>query len=175
MSPENSDPRVDPPRQAGERETLETFLDFYRETILWKVSGMSDPDLRKVIVPSGWSPLGMIKHLAYVERSWFRTRFSGEEGLPVPWTDEDPDADFRIEPQETTADILAFYRDECERSRAIAASASLDDLAAHWPADRPPEKRPNLRWIFVHMIDETARHAGHLDIVRELIDGSTGD
>ena len=76
---------------------------------------------------------------------------------------------------ETTDEILAFYRDECERSRTIAAGASLDDLAKQWPADRPPEKRPNLRWIYVHMIDETARHAGHLDVVRELIDGATGD
>src|SRR5881409_2872080 len=99
--PDNGpDPRSEPPRRAGERETLEAFLDYYRETVLWKVSGMSEQDLRKVVVPSGWSPLGMIKHLGYVERSWFRTRLAGEEGLPVPWTDEDPDADFRVEPEE---------------------------------------------------------------------------
>jgi uncharacterized damage-inducible protein DinB len=170
-----SDPRTEPPRKAGERETLEAFLDYYRETVLWKVSGMSDQDLRKVIVPSGWSPLGMVKHLAYVERNWFRVRLGGEEGLPVPWTDEDPDADFRVEPEEATEDILAFYQNACGRSRSIAASISLDDLAVNWPADRPPEKRPTLRWILVHMIEETARHAGHLDVVRELIDGSTGD
>lgn len=173
--PHGPDNRVDPPRQVAEREMLETFLDFYRETILWKVSGMSEEDIRKVIVPSGWSPLGMVKHLVFVEQNWFQTRFAGEKGLAVPWTDDDPDADFRVEPNETTEQILQFYRDACERARAAAAGASLDDLAVEWPADRPPEKRPNLRWIYVHMIEETARHAGHLDVVRELIDGATGD
>jgi uncharacterized damage-inducible protein DinB len=173
--PNTSDSRVDPPRQAGERETLEAFLDYYRETIAWKVSGMSEEEVKRVIVPSGWSPLGLIKHLAYVEQNWFRTRFAGEKDLPVPWTDQDPDADFRVEPSESTDDILKVYRDQCARSRSIAAGASLDDLAAEWPSDRPPEKRPTLRWIYIHMIEETARHAGHLDVVRELIDGTTGD
>jgi uncharacterized damage-inducible protein DinB len=169
------DARIEPPRQVGERETLENFLDFYRDTILWKVSGLSDEQIRRVIVPSGWSPLGMVKHLAYVERNWFRVRLAGEPDLPVPWTDDDPDADFRVEPAETTEEILRFYQEECERSRAIASASSLDDLAIEWPPDRPPEKRPNLRWILVHMIEETARHAGHLDVVRELIDGAIGD
>jgi len=94
---------------------------------------------------------------------------------PVPWTEEDPDADFRVEPNETNEDILGFYREECAHSREVAAKASLDDLAAAWPVDRPPERRPTLRWIYVHMIEETARHAGHLDVVREMIDGKTGD
>jgi uncharacterized damage-inducible protein DinB len=169
------DARIDPPRQATERETLESMLDYYRATIPWKLEGLSDEDLRKVIVPSGWSLLGLVKHLAYVERNWFRVRLSGESGLPVPWTDEDPDADFRVEPGESTEQILGFYVDECERSRAIAAGVGLDDLAAEWPADRPAEKRPNLRWILVHMIEETARHAGHADVVRELIDGKIGE
>jgi uncharacterized damage-inducible protein DinB len=173
--PHGEDTRVDPPRQVGEREMLENFLDYYRETILWKVSGMSDEELRKVIVPSGWSLLGMVKHLGYVEQNWFRNKLAGEKDLPAPWTDEDPDADMRVEQGETTEQILQFYRDMCERSRSIAASHSLDDLAAEWPADRPPEKRPNLRWIYVHLIEETARHAGHLDVVRELIDGAIGD
>lgn len=173
--PHGPDNRVEPPRQTGERELLERFLDFYRETILWKVSGMSEEDLRRVIVPSGWSPLGMVKHLAYVEQNWFRTRFAGDKDLDVPWTDEDPDADFRVEPDEMTEQILQFYRDACEGARSAVAGASLDDLVAEWPPDRPPENRPNLRWIYVHMIEETARHAGHLDVARELIDGATGD
>lgn len=173
--PHGPDDRVDPPRQVAERETLETFLDFYRETILWKVSGMSEDNIRRSVVPSRWSPLGMVKHLAYVERNWFQTRFAGEKDLPVPWTDEDPDADFRVEPDETTEQILQFYRDACKGARSAVVGASLDDLAAEWPADRPPDKRPNLRWIYVHMIEETARHAGHLDVARELIDGATGD
>jgi hypothetical protein len=173
--PHGEDTRVDPPRQSGERETLEAFLDYYRGTIEWKVSGMSDEDLRRVVVPSGWSPLGMVKHLGYVERNWFHDKLAGEPQIPGPWTDEDPDADFRVEPDETTQEILAFYRSECDRSRSIAAGHSLDDLAAEWPADRPPERRPNLRWIYVHLIEETARHAGHLDVAREQIDGATGE
>jgi len=169
------DDRIEPPRRGGERETLEGFLDYYRDTILWKLQGMSDEDLRRVIVPSGWSALGMVKHLAYVEQGWFRHRLAGEPRGPVPWTDEDPDADFRVEPGETNDAIIGLYRSECEHSRAVAAKASLDDLAKEWPADRPPQDRPTLRWIYLHMIEETARHAGHLDVARELIDGKTGD
>ena len=171
----DDDPRTEPPRQTGERETLEGMLDYYRETVLVKIAGASEEHLRAVIVPSGWSMLGVIKHLAYVERNWFRVRLEDEQGLPVPWTEEDPDADFRVEPEETTEQIVAFYRGEVARSRTNAAGHALDDLAAGWPADRAPELRPNLRWIYVHMIEETARHAGHLDVVRELLDGTTGD
>jgi hypothetical protein len=117
----------------------------------------------------------MVRHLGYVEQNWFRSRFAGEKDLPVPWTEEDPDADMRVDPGENAEQVLQFYRDQCERSRKIAAGRSLDDLAEEWPADRPPEKRPNLRGIYVHMIEETARHAGHLDVARELIDRTTGD
>jgi uncharacterized damage-inducible protein DinB len=153
------------------------MLDFYRETAVWKCSGMSDEDLRKVIVPSGWSMLGMLNHLAYVEQNWFQVVFAGEPeaNFPVPWTDEDPDADFRVGPDQSTASVLDFYEECCERSREITKNASLDDITATWPEDRPPERRPNLRWILVHLIEETARHAGHMDVARELIDGSTGE
>jgi uncharacterized damage-inducible protein DinB len=176
--PHGPDDRTLASRQADERETLTSMLDYYRETAVWKCSGMSDEDLRKVIVTSGWSMLGMVQHLAYVEQWWFQQLFAGvpEEKLPpVPWTDEDPDADFRIEPGQSTASVLDFYKECCERSREITKDASLDDMTAAWPADRPPERRPTLRWILVHLIEETARHAGHMDVARELIDGSTGE
>jgi uncharacterized damage-inducible protein DinB len=170
----DADNRPEPPSQGGEKETLEAFLDFHRATLLWKLSGLTDAELRQRLSPPTWPLLSLVKHLAYVERNWFRSRFIGEE-LAVPWTEEDPDPDFRIEPDETTASVLAFYQDECERSRDITAEASLDDLAAFWPADRDPSKRPTLRWILVHMIEETARHNGHADIVREMIDGAAGE
>jgi uncharacterized damage-inducible protein DinB len=176
--PHGPDTRTPGSRQADERETLGSMLDYYRETVVWKCSGMSDEDLRKAIVPSGWSMLGMVNHLAYVEQWWFQELFAGKPAAdlaPVPWTDEDPDADFRIGPDQSTESVLDFYTVCCERSRDITASASLDDLTAQWPADRPPERRPTLRWILVHLIEETARHAGHMDVVRELIDGATGD
>jgi hypothetical protein len=104
-----------------------------------------------------------------VERSWFQIRFLGQN-LPVPYSDADPDADFRIEPDDTTESVLAFYREQIERSRAIvAATPSLDETA------KDPERADyTLRWMMVHMIEETARHNGHADILREQIDGATG-
>jgi uncharacterized damage-inducible protein DinB len=114
--------------------------------------------------------LGLLKHSAYVERWWFRSVFAGED-VAFPWTDDDPDADFRAEPDETPERIAALYLDETERSRRIVATADLDDGAA-----RPrPGETVTLRGIMVHMIQETSRHLGHADIIRETLDGATGD
>jgi len=149
-------------------------LDYHRATLLMKIVGVSDEDLRRPMVPSGTTLLGMVKHLAFVERSWFQRTFLDADA-PVPWTKDDPDADFRIEPHETTGDIVALYKAECQKSRDIVAAASLDDVAKKkkYP---PSEPRTgfSLRWIVVHMIEETARHNGHADILREQIDGATG-
>ncbi len=162
--------RIDPPFSGSERELLTAFLDYHRQTILWKIEGLSDTDLRRIMTPSGLSLLGLIKHLAYVERSWFQDDFAGEV-VSFPWTDDDPNADFRIEPDETTEDILTLYRAEAERSREIVAAASFDDIA------RKPKQKDaiSLRWIVIHMIEETARHNGHVDLMREAIDGQTGE
>ena len=165
------DNRPDPPLLAGEAETLAGFLDYHRATLLWKLEGLDDEQLRRPMVPSGTSLLGLVKHLAYVERSWFQRVWAGQE-VSVPWTKEDPDADWRIEPDETTADVLALYRGECDRSREIvAAASSLDEAVTHprWG------EQLSRRWILVHMIEETARHVGHADILREQIDGATGE
>ena len=144
------------------------FLDHHRATLVWKLDGVSDEDLRRPMVPSGTSLLGMVKHLAYVERGWFQGTFAGRE-VSFPGTKEDPDADFRIEPDESTQDIIDLYNQECEISRQIVAAASLDDMA-----QRTKRSDHSLRWILVHMIEETARHNGHADILREMIDGTTG-
>jgi uncharacterized damage-inducible protein DinB len=163
------DTRVDPSPTGSERELLISFLDLYRETILLKVSGLSEEQLRRRLVPSATTLLGIVKHLGYVERSWFRMRLNGED-LPVPWTKQDPDADFRIEPNETAESLVAFYREQIERARAIVAKAELDDRV------KGKAKQPyTLRWILIHMIEETARHAGHADILREQTDGATGE
>lgn len=138
-----------------------------------KIEGVPDADLRRSMVPSGTTLLGMVKHLAYVERSWFQNVFMGRE-VDLPWTDEDPEADFRIEPGETTEQIVQLYRDECEKSRGIISEASLDDLSKGRP-DSGKRSGFSLRWIVVHMIEETARHNGHTDILREQIDGVTGE
>jgi uncharacterized damage-inducible protein DinB len=167
--------RIDIPLAGSEKEIMLAFLDWHRATLLQKVHGVSETDLRRLMTPSGLSLLGLVKHLAYVEMGWFQMQFAGEKH-PIPYTDEDPNADFRIEAHETTADILAFYAAQVERSRAIATAASLDDLALIFHHETPDKagQKPSLRWIIVHMIEETARHNGHADLMREAIDGSTG-
>ena len=166
------DNRPEPPSTGGEREMLAGFLDFQRATLLWKLEGLDDEQLRRAMVPSGTSLLGLVKHLAYVERSWFQGVWDGQE-VSLPWTKEDPDADWRIEPDETTEDVLALYNGECDRSRAIVAGAtSLDEIAEH---PRRQGWKMSRRWILIHMIEETARHVGHADILREQLDGATGE
>jgi uncharacterized damage-inducible protein DinB len=165
------DTRPEPPLVAGEAETLSGFLDFQRATLLWKLEGLDDEQLRRPMVPSGTSLLGIVKHLAYVERGWFQRVWAGQE-ITVPWTEEDPDADWRIEPHETTKDVLALYEGECARSREIvAAASSMDEAVVHprWQAE------VSRRWILAHMLEETARHVGHADILREQLDGATGE
>ena len=163
------DNRPEPPYLGDEAETLAGFLDFHRATLLWKLEGLDDEQLRRPMVPSGTSLLGMVKHLAYVERWWFQQVWAGRE-VSYPWTDDDPDADWRVEPSETTEDILALYRGECDASREIvAASSSLEEVAQH------PRGKRNRRWILVHMIEETSRHNGQADILREQLDGVTGE
>ncbi len=160
--------RYGAPVSGDEKQVLGGFLDHYRATLLGICQGLSDEDLRRSFVPSGTSLLGMVKHLAYVERGWFQEGI-GNGVAEYPFSDDDPDADFRFEPEETTEEIFDLYRAECAKSRDILEAASLDDLSE----DPSRSADYNVRWIVVHMIEETARHAGHADILRELIDGKT--
>lgn len=155
-----------------ERDILEAALDAQREILLFKMKDASEADLRKRLVPSHTTLLGLVKHVAYSERWWFQDRFAGNE-VTYPFTEENPDADFIIEPDDDTDAILDLYRAECAKSRAIAAAANLSDLAKHSSTAATP--RRTLCWILVHMIEETARHNGHADILREQLDGTTGD
>lgn len=169
---ENTIERVHPPLAGSELEMLNSFLDYHRDTLLWKASGLDEEALkRKAIATSGLSLLGLVKHLAYVERTWFQHRFKGED-IFDPWTPEDPDSDFRIEPDETAESIIQFYREAVEKSRRIVETANLNDLAVK---PRRNGDRVTLRWILFHMIEETARHNGHADMLREAIDGVTGE
>ncbi len=154
---------------------MTAYLDWHRTTLLMKIDGVSDEDLRRPLVPSGTNLLGLVKHLAYVEQSWFQRTFLGLDVKRVK-TEEDPDAEFRIEPHEATQDVIDLYKGECQKSREITDAASLDDVAkrTEFPPNEP-RRGFTLRWILVHMIEETARHNGHADILRELIDGATGD
>jgi hypothetical protein len=157
---------------ADERTTLEVFLDYYREAVKGKVRGLSDEDARRHLVPSATTLLGLIKHLCRVEVSWFQHRLAqipSEELPALRWIDQ-PDGDFRIAPEETVETLLAQYEEQCAVSRETAARFELDDAVPH-----PVLGEVSLRWIYVHMIEETARHAGHADILREQLDGSTGD
>jgi uncharacterized damage-inducible protein DinB len=161
--------RYGTPVAGTEKEVLTGFLDHYRATILAICEGLSDEDLRRPMVPSGTTLLGMIKHLAYVERGWFQETIAGDQ-VEYPFDADDPDADLRIERHESTEEILGLYRSECSRSRQIIETVSLDDLVKG--EERSADY--NVRWVIVHMIEETARHAGHADIIREQLDGSTG-
>lgn len=170
--------RREPSVQAAEREMLDGWLDYHRATILAKVEGLDDEALRRPGVPSGTSLLGIVKHLALAEHHWFEMIFAGAcpegegtaDGCPcgLPWPNG-PGA-WTISPDETTEQVTDSYVGMCARSREITSTADLDDRALG-----PPSKRQHtLRWIVTHMIEETARHNGHADILREQIDGSVG-
>ena len=157
-----------PPRNGDEREILETYRDWYRDALLRKVAGLPDSDMKRRLVPSETTLFGIVHHLAYVERWWFQDVFGGRGG-EYPWTDEDPNAEFHVEGTISSGEAVDLYRHEYEISRQISSEGSLDDFAKH-----PDFQDMNLRRIVVHMIEETARHTGHADILRELIDGATG-
>lgn len=158
----------DVPYTGGEKESLWASLDRHRDAVLWKLTGLSDEQLRRRVTPSGTSLLGLVRHLAVVEYGWFSDTFGGATE-PFPFDPAVEDADFRIEPHTTMADVLAYY----DRARA-----SADAVIGTHPIDAVAESsigiRVSLRWVLIHLIEETARHAGHADIVRELLDGTTG-
>jgi hypothetical protein len=156
------------PLTGDERSLLCAKVDYQRAVLLRKVGGLDEDDLRRTMTPSGLTLLGLVKHLAYIERYWFQEMFAGET-VTMPWSDSDPDADWRPEPGETAQEIVALYLQEAERSRQIAAEADLDTMAAR------PGAAVSLRWILLHMLEELARHLGHADLMREQIDGATGD
>ena len=157
------------PFTGAEKESLQVALERHRDAVLWKLEGLGDDDLRRQMTPSGTSLLGLVKHLAAVEYGWFCDTF-GREAEPLPFDDDDPDADLRVEPDETTADLLAFYG----RARA-AADRAIDEVGLEETGMAWFGEPVTMRWVLIHMVEETARHAGHVDILRELIDGVTGD
>ena len=170
--------RIEPPDSADERTMLTAFLDYYRATLLLKAEGLTDAQARAATVePSDLSIMGLIRHMAEVERSWFRRWFLEEDAPPLYYGDHDRDGDLHPGSDDTLAEAIAAYTAEIDRAREITAAAnSLDERSAHTSTE--PERdgfRPDLRWILVHMIEETARHCGHADLIRERIDGATGD
>jgi uncharacterized damage-inducible protein DinB len=164
--------RTLPPPEAGERETLTAFLDFQRATLAVKCAGLTAQQLRiQAVQPSNLSLLGLVRHMAEVERNWFRPVLDGEPMASVfapglDWersfadvTDADPD------------EALAVWEAECDHARKLVAAAPSLDAAG----DRDGLGTFSLRWILVHLIEEYARHNGHADLLRERIDGATGE
>ena len=164
--------RIDPPLVAQEREMLDAWLDYHRATLAVKCEGLTDDQLRaQAVPPSSLSLLGLVRHMGEVERSWFRRVLSGEQAPPRYYSDENPDGDFDDVADAVVADAFGYWRDECAHARErVAAAPSLDVTGT----GRQGEGY-SLRWIMVHMIEEYARHNGHADLLRERIDGTTGD
>ncbi len=157
---------------APERELLVGFLQNMRAAVIATLDGIADPISRMHHVPSVTNLLGIVHHLAWVEVWWFPHVFAGEEIDSWPWSDDDPDGEFTVADDVSADEVIALYRANAERSDAIIAAHDLDDVAAGLlKPDGTRGRQPSLRWIVVHMIEETARHAGHNDILRELTDG----
>ena len=160
-----SDPKAD----------LRRYLQAGREALLWKLNGLSEYDVRRPMVPSGTNLLGLVKHVASVEAGYFGDTFGRPFPEPLPWLEDgdEPNADLWATPEESREQIVGLYRRVWAHSDATIEALPLDAIGhvPWWPPDR---REVTLHRILVHMIAETDRHAGHADIVRELIDGAVG-
>jgi uncharacterized damage-inducible protein DinB len=169
MAPE----RTDPPLQADERTTLTAFLDFQRATLALKCDGLTDGQLReRAVPPSSLSLLGILRHMADVERNWFRPVLGAEDMATIFAPDMDWEAAFRDVDTASVSGAFDTWQAECEHSRALVAAAP--NLEAGGPRGSGGSKPFSLRWVLTHMIEEYARHNGHADLLRERLDGSTG-
>jgi uncharacterized damage-inducible protein DinB len=171
--------RTDPDLVGDELTLLSQFLEFHRATLVDKVSGLSAEQLATRAVPSSAITLGgMLKHLALVEDDWFQVRLLGRPD-PEPWAsapfDDDRDWDWHSAADDTPEELLDLYASACARSRCAVAEVDgdLERLSAN--VDRHTGGPFSLRWIMIHMIEETARHNGHVDLIREAIDGVAGE
>ena len=151
---------------------LEAWLDYHRTTLDRKCNGLSPAQLRsRAVPPSSLSLLGLVRHMAEVERNWFRRALANESAPPHYYSDDDPDGDFDSVDTADVEEAFATWRAECAHARAVIASFSdLDELGRN--ETRPA--RPSVRWVLVHLIEEYARHNGHADLLREVIDGVVG-
>ena len=174
------DSRTDPPLQADEATTLRTFLDYHRDTFRWKCSGLTREQLAQPLAPSDMTLGGMMKHLALVESGWFEETFEGGSHMP-PFDDVDWEADrdweWHTARDDSPEELRALFDEAVSRADAVIdralATGGLDATSVH---DSRRRGTPfSLRWILVHMIEEYARHNGHADLIRESIDGRTGE
>lgn len=161
--------------EVAERQALLAFLAAQRDAVLSIVEGLDEEAWQRAVVPSGWTPAGLVEHLGGAERHWFQgvvtgshTKLPWDEGLP-PY---DPETAFVCD--RPSAEIIGYYRDQCARSDAVLAVTPLSAPPRGRHGDPQMGEPPDVRWVVLHMIEETARHAGHLDIAREMLDGQTG-
>ncbi|MFI7030611.1 DinB family protein [Microbispora rosea] len=163
--------RIGPPSVAGEREMLRAFLGYHRATLALKCDGLSDEELRRrSMPPSTLTLLGLVRHMAEVERAWFR-RVIGKEDVPLVWSEED-DYQAAYDPSGSTgAEAFAAWQAEVEHSRRIERAAESLDVVAYAPRW---DEEVSLRLVMLHMIHEYARHNGHADFLREGVDGTVG-
>jgi hypothetical protein len=155
---------------AAERETLEGFLEYHRRVLSGKLRGLSEEDARRRLVPSPTTLLGLVSHAAAVERNWFQHHLGGKPREEITGNARGDAPSWDVGAGKTIGGIIAEFESACAASRQIAAGFALDQAVPHDELGRV-----TLRWIYVHIIREHARHAGHADILREQIDGATGD
>jgi hypothetical protein len=166
------DPRVDPPYIADERTMLDGWLDYHRDTLLWKCHGLSDEQLKTASAPpSNLTLLGLVRHMAEVERGWFAP-FVGADKTWIFCTPDDLDGDFDNVADADAAADFETYRREVDLYRRELPAVSIDATTLHGREGK--QKEFSLRWVYLHMIEEYARHNGHADLIRERIDGVTG-
>jgi Protein of unknown function (DUF664) len=164
--------RVEPPTIADERASLATWLDYERATLALKCQGLSAAQLRmRAVPPSTLSLLGLIRHMAEVERGWFVRTLSGEKEGYIYCSDSDLDGDFDGVDTADVNEAFATWHGECERARSLAAAAPSLEVVGRNRSGEPF----SLRWILAHMIEEYARHNGHADLLRQCIDGVVGE
>jgi uncharacterized damage-inducible protein DinB len=163
-------PTADQPDSTGsERQVLEAFLDFHRQVLVSKVDGISENEARHRRVPSKTTLAGLIKHMIGVERGWFQEVLAGRKPEDIGPNVGGGDESWDLAENETVSSLIKEYEQTCEQSRQAAARFALDDAVPE-----PDLGQVSLRWVYVHMIEETARHVGHADILREQTDGAAG-
>jgi uncharacterized damage-inducible protein DinB len=166
--------RTDPDRDAGERAALQQWLDFHRQTLLHKCSGLTADQLKhRSSPPSTLTLLGLVRHMTEVERWWFRTHADRQHDLTLVYDFEMTDRDFSDLDDADAAANLEAFREECRAADQAVAGHELDEVVPSHPSH--PHRTRNIRCIYLHMIEEYARHNGHADLIREAIDGATGE
>ena len=164
--------RPKPLLNGDERHQLESWLAFHRATLLKKCSGLSFEDLcRRPVVTSSMSLLGLMRHMTFVEQIWFDVRFAGNDVTEYYRRPDDREVEWNELDSATLDEVVANFRHACETSDELARDHNLDEMVGRPGAGREPV---DLRWIYLHMIEEYARHCGHADLIREMIDGTTG-